>query len=511
MIDCNYDVPGFRIYGEFRNAQVASAISSPTVKNIVGIWYVLESDLPDGGLLHIWMPPGFIPLRNCGGPDEYSPSYKHAQFTGPSRFPEDKTFTGLPSGTNCERQFDAKSGNWYIRIDPVGVLEYGINYAFQFGIMNAMEVNYAKNSWRFETNMTGVILHLRRDVEGFDLQELKFVDVVPFDTTSLMPLSRADISLMTEKVIPGLSKISISAPKGFLPQCALFRTTGLAATTTCLDNKNVITFTVDTQDPKEPNTLITFHIRISNPEFTPQPNAWAFSIVDGFGMFVDIRESFAGYDITGRLEADVKSSFAYKAQRNRITLVFVPSTILNQADEENILLLEAPKGYVFPFVPGCSRFEFRRTNPIASNSQFFIGSAAQQVFPPEETECVGFDNETMIVRFPQGFGMLRDNYTIMVDVFNPAEEPLDNTWLFETRKFTTEDQRYVIVDANRSLPGFEIDSLEALITEQSAAHGLMGTRFVLFGSCGGMLLLSCVYVVSILLVVALGGKEWSYV
>merc|ERR1711966_292986 len=87
MLDCNFDVPGFRIYGEFRNAQVASAISSPTVKNIVGIWYVLESDLPDGGLLHIWMPPGFTPLRNCGGPDEYSPSYKHAQFTGPSRFP----------------------------------------------------------------------------------------------------------------------------------------------------------------------------------------------------------------------------------------------------------------------------------------------------------------------------------------------------------------------------------------------------------------------------------------
>jgi len=91
------------------------------------------------------------------------------------------------------------------------------------------------------------------------------------------------------------------------------------------------------------------------------------------------------------------------------------------------------------------------------------------VFPPEETECIGFDNETLIVRFPQGFGMLRDNYTIMVDVFNPDEEPLDNTWLFETRKFTEEAQRYVIVDANRTLSGFGIEALQALRTEKSSA------------------------------------------
>jgi len=98
------------------------------VKNIVGIWYVLESDLPVGGLLHIWLPGGFVPLRNCGGPDEYSPNYDYEKFQGPSRFPDDKTFTGLPSGTQCERIYDVKMEQWYIRISPVGVLEYGINY-----------------------------------------------------------------------------------------------------------------------------------------------------------------------------------------------------------------------------------------------------------------------------------------------------------------------------------------------------------------------------------------------
>ena len=102
-----------------------------------------------------------------------------------------------------------------------------------------------------------------------------------------------------------------------------------------------------TQDPKQPNSQLGFLIRISNPEFTPQPNDWGFSLLDGFGKFLDIKEKLVGYDITGRLRATIKPGFSYQGQRNTIKIVFVPTTILNQADPENILLVQAPQGYVF--------------------------------------------------------------------------------------------------------------------------------------------------------------------
>lgn len=54
---------------------------------------------------------------------------------------------------------------------------------------------------------------------------------------------------------------------------------------------------MDTQDPKEPNVLIGFEIKISNPKFTPQPNMWAFKLVDYTGMFLDIKEGFQGWGI----------------------------------------------------------------------------------------------------------------------------------------------------------------------------------------------------------------------
>ena len=48
-----------------------------------------------------------------------------------------------------------------------GLLEYGLDYAFQFGVTNAEnEPLAADNFFRFETLMDGVILHLERDIKS---------------------------------------------------------------------------------------------------------------------------------------------------------------------------------------------------------------------------------------------------------------------------------------------------------------------------------------------------------
>jgi hypothetical protein len=482
MVDCNFDVQGFRIYGDFRSAQVASRIQSPTVDNIVGIWFILESDLPRSGTskMRIYLPVGFEPLPNCGI-DEYSLSYDHETFMGGLKFPQDKNFSPLPSGTTCEDQYDDFYELHYVEITPDGVLEYGLDYAFQFGIQNAGTIpDLSKNVWRFETRMDGVILHLERDVDSFLLQELKYVSVTPQDTTSMMPLSRVNIELMTEKYIPGGSVITITAPgrndQGFQPICASFLVFTLSSTTTCSSRGNRITFTVDTQDPQEPNTQFGFSIMISNPDFTPQPNDWSFALEDSFGQFLDIKENLPGYDITGRIDARVISGFSYKEAKNHVQIVFVPSTILNQADLSNILLIEAPLGYTVPAGPcNPSKFEFDYTNPndLTEGGSISVGVTAVKDFPPEGTECVGFGNNTIEVRLPRYSGLLKFNYTLGFEVMNPPEMPDDNIWMFETRKYTDEDGRWVIVDANRNLAGFDLSDLTAVVEDAGGAFSAL--------------------------------------
>eukprot|EP00397_Hematodinium_sp_SG-2012_P000370 GEMP01000370.1.p1 GENE.GEMP01000370.1~~GEMP01000370.1.p1 ORF type:complete len:1837 (+),score=326.54 GEMP01000370.1:129-5513(+) len=44
-LDCNFDAEGFRIYGEFREAQVVGSILSPRAKNLLAVYFMLESDL----------------------------------------------------------------------------------------------------------------------------------------------------------------------------------------------------------------------------------------------------------------------------------------------------------------------------------------------------------------------------------------------------------------------------------------------------------------------------------
>lgn len=74
---------------------------------------------------------------------------------------------------------------------------------------------------------------------------------------------------MSDKFIPGGSKIRFTAPKGFFFRCQKREVRGLANTTTCFAKKNVIEFTVDTQAPMKPNFPFAVILFVKNPEFTP--------------------------------------------------------------------------------------------------------------------------------------------------------------------------------------------------------------------------------------------------
>eukprot|EP00438_Fugacium_kawagutii_P009389 Skav231295 [mRNA] locus=scaffold161:249564:252132:+ [translate_table: standard] len=54
-----------------------------------------------------------------------------------------------------------------------------------------------------------------------------------------------------------------------------------------------------------------------------------------------MRDFVESFDITGRLQVDIQATFPYFGQLNPLRVVFVQSTILNQADIGNELVLAA--------------------------------------------------------------------------------------------------------------------------------------------------------------------------
>ena len=71
MVDCNLDVAGFKIYGEFRNIpQVASKISSPTVRGN-SVWDIIISSMtlinspPAQSQQNFPLHPTQFPQQNC--------------------------------------------------------------------------------------------------------------------------------------------------------------------------------------------------------------------------------------------------------------------------------------------------------------------------------------------------------------------------------------------------------------------------------------------------------------
>jgi len=482
--NCNRNVSGFKIFGQFGNAQVTGTVLSPTAKSIIGVWFVLKSVLPFSATsyMRIWMPAGWKPLHLCGTGDlvyPYSRTYKPLRPGVKNPFPATTNFFEIPSGTDCFDRYDAASGQYYIELKVDGIVDYGLDYGFEFGVENPRYTpSTAQNVWRYTTLMNGVILHLRQNIMGFTLEEIKEIHVRPSDTTTLATLNRIEFFMMSDKAIPGGSKIVITAPNGFIFTCAFFRTDeGLANTTTCyVKGKNVAEFTLDSQDPKLPQTPFRLLVRVFNPEFTPQSNKWSFNIISPLGASIDIRDNVHGFDITGKVQVHVKSLFPYLGQTNPLRVVFVPSTIMNQADEGNELVITAPSTYLFN--RNCTGFYLRltvETDSIADPA----GYPSRFTFPPPGMQCIGFDNSTVVIRMPEKSGLsnrlkigpgglLKNNYTVEIDVLNPQNHSTDNSWSFVTRVRNPAGQR--IVDANRTLDGFMLQYLAPLNLDESAAR-----------------------------------------
>merc|ERR550532_3153268 len=107
-------------------------------------------------------------------------------------------------------------------------------------------------------------------------------------------------------------------------------------------------FTVDSQDAKPPESPFSLFVTVSNPEFTPPDNTWSFSLVNPLGRVFDSRTGVGGFDITGPIQAEIRPDFAYIGEGNPLSVVFLQSTIMNQAENGNELVLVAPEGYIFP-------------------------------------------------------------------------------------------------------------------------------------------------------------------
>ncbi|CAJ1383539.1 unnamed protein product [Effrenium voratum] len=403
LLNVNLNVTGFKIFGEFSGAYVTGTVLSPLAQNVVGIWFNLKSPLKASletgqtSQMRLWLPPTFQPLPDCGTSlNLFSLSYDVGRELVKNPFPTTIAYMSMPSGSYCYDFYDDVSGQYYVELTIEQEVSYGLDYAFEFALTNPFTTPAsADNVWRFETLQNGVILHLRRSVVGFELEQIKEVRVTPSDTTTLLPLHRLEFYIMSDKYIPGGSKIEITAPNGFIFTCAFFSTDeGLANTTTCyVREPNIAEFTMDTSDPKQPNSPFKLFVYVSNPEFTPQMNYWNFRIISPLAKTLDMRDFVSSFDITGRLEVDIQATFPYFGQVNPLRVVFVQSTILNQADVGNELV--PPSFRVLGF---SQRELLAELEKCGRSLVRFVPAEAEElrVKPPDASEC----SEHLELRLP---------------------------------------------------------------------------------------------------------------
>jgi len=495
VLNVNLNVTGFKVFGEFSLSYIAATVLAPVSPSILAVWIKLKSELrPTIGVdnkLRIWMPRAFVPRPPLGTQCldfklTHNPNREGvAGFAAVSTETATVTFLPIPSGTECSHKYDQQSGLYFTELllggagSIGGLLDYGLDYAFEYGITNPAIADMpppSENVWRVETLKDTVILHLADEIPGYELEQIKEATVAASDTTKRKPFTMMTFYMMSDKYILGGSKIYIEAPAGFVFTCAYFKTdTGLSNTTTCLipnvNTPNRVEFTLDSQDPKAPNSPFTLFVYVTNPEFTPQRNFWKFEVKSPLGRPIDIREFIPGFDITDEVFLNINPTFPYLGQTNPLEVVFQQNTIMNQADAGNELVLSGPRGFVFP--ANCTEgFRLRLTNMLDSSPLTQSGYAEVFSFPPPGMMCTGFGNSTVVIRFPDGAGLLKNNYTLEIDVENPPFQlngSTVNEWSFITRVSTATGQK--LVDANRRVPGFDLRALVPVRTAEGAALG----------------------------------------
>ena len=227
--------------------------------------------------MRVWLPEGFVPQEQCGESlyqRRYTPN-KNSDF---EPFPINDVYYGLPPGTHCERYQDAKTGLWYVQLSLVSVLEFGKSYSFEFGIWNAPRIpkpdydedneEISNNVWRAETLSAGVVLHLKKNVPGFDLNQIDYVGIFPSDTSSANAMNLIRFEFQSKKRMPGNSKVKIISPAGFEFRCGMKRVYGISQTTTCSEkpaspiSNPYAELMTDTQNPLEANHFFAVELFI---------------------------------------------------------------------------------------------------------------------------------------------------------------------------------------------------------------------------------------------------------
>ena len=449
LVDINNRIPGFRVFAEFEAVGLAGRVLAPGMLNTVGISFALASDLPrdndhPSSYLEVVFPPGYTAQDTVCGLRQFSTAYLRYDGSD-SEFGTDKSFIQIPGGSLCEST--EVDGQLHVTVTVDSRLMFGLDYAFQVGVVNPTEPPI-DNVFVFKTIVDGVVLHLETGVRGLALRELDTAVISPSNPTRGVERNAISIAVKSIKNIPGGSLILVNSPVGFAMTCSAVVYVGLARTTKCLANGNQIVFTTDKADLLESGQEVRIVVLTTNPLHTPQPNWWSVEIRSAAGVTIDVRSRVIGFDVTGTITGSVSAQFIYTNQRSVITALITPSTVQTRAVDGNELVLTAPPGYRFGEV--CQSLAFRTIS--SSLPDYPVG-------PPLDVSkvgCRGFNNETVIIRFPRGMGLHRFNYELKVLTVNAKSADGTTDWSIQTRAPDVVTGEIHIMDFNSSVPGYAL-------------------------------------------------------
>ena len=455
VVSINNRILGFRVYAEFESISIAGRVLSPSMVNTLGISFILASDLQrdnrfPASFLEITFPEGYSPVDPMCGQRLFSTAY--TRYDGADlQLSTDRTYVQIPSGSICRSVINSDDA-MMVMIDLDGPLMFGIEYAFQVGVVNPKHTPNI-NEFAFKTIYNGVALHTRTGVRGVVMHELQLFEIFASNPTKGSRVNTVSFDLSSSKAIPGSSTVTIRGPAGFELFCKDIQYVGFSASTFCDTSGTSITISLDKDGGIVPNQKISVIVPTFNPQSTPRTNLWSVEIKNREGFTVDVRTDVPGFDVTGRLTGSVSAKFVYTGQRSIITARFSPSTIQTRAMEGNQILVVPPSG--FRFESECQSLSLRAvTSQIAS-----YPIPEGYLIPTSSLKCGGFENGTLSIAFARGYGLQPFEYELTATVVNANTSSSRSDWTILTRSPDLLTGALHVSDFNSSIPGYALAEL----------------------------------------------------
>lgn len=284
------------------------------------------------------------------------------------------------------------------------------------------------------------------------MEELDRVDIRPSVPTRNSGLNRIQFSIQSLKNVPAASEILITGPSGFFLRCdGISYGGGIQNSTKCIASGSSATLELDKTNPIQKKTEILIGILCTNPPMTPQNNVWSVEIRNPDKITIDVRTDIPGFDVPGQISGYVSAQFVYTNQRSVATVHFTPTTVQTRAIEGNELIVQAPLGYIFG--TECRSLSL---NAVSSSIPGYPVPASHSF---RNLDCVGFNNETLLVRFPRGSGLGRFDYELTVLVVNGKSASQASDWTVFTRARDIITGNVHTVDFNSTIPGYALAEL----------------------------------------------------